>query len=395
MPRSSSSPPRRWNFPSSGRRLPDPLPVLPLRGDPGRIGWEHGRQAREPIAHNLRLYFRRFRDEAGLSRGEVLRQAEGWLERVKVLDADFAQMVEGIAAGAGVPPSEIAALNARYELLYAAFAAQGLPTACTSCAVLPERTGGSLLLAQNWDWFPEVRGLWLRVRWGDLALLAFTEAGIAGGKIGLNSAGVGLAVNGLVSHLDRSDGEGVPFHVRTWRVLVSHDLDEATRAVEEGGSPGSAHFLVADSKAGRAISLERAPTGTARVEPVGGILVHANHFLRGEALGVREPLREERRSTFLRQERLSARLAQAAERGLISTKDVEEALRDHGGYPDSVCRHESPLFPPDLNYRTVLSVVLDLGARRLRYTPGPPCTSLYHELYLGRNYEGEGAVGCG
>ncbi len=174
----------------------------------------------------------------------------------------------------------------------------------------------------------------------------------------------------------------MPFHVRTWRALLARDLTEATTAVEEGGSLCSAHFLVGDAKCGQALSLERAPTGTARVEPQDGLLVHANHFLQGEELGVREPLAEERRSTHLRQERLAARLAQAAERGSISVEDVEEALRDHEGYPDSVCRHESPLFPSDLNYRTALSVVLDLSARRLRSTPGPPCRSAYQALEI-------------
>lgn len=111
--------------------------------------------------------------------------------------------------------------------------------------------------------------------------------------------------------------------------------------MEEGGSPCSANFLVGDGKSGRALSLERAPTGTARVEPQNGFLVDANHFLRGEELGVQEPLAEERRSTYLPQERLP----QAAETGPISKEDVEEALRDQESYPDSVCRHESRLFP--------------------------------------------------
>lgn len=356
------------------------LPLLEVGGSPREAGRGHGAGAREAIAENLALYFRRFRDEAGLEKAEVLRRAEVWLERVRLLDPDFAATVEGIAEGSGFPLPAVAALSARYELFYSEFAARGLATACTACAVLPERTGGSLLLAQNWDWFPEVRGLWLKVHWGDLTILTFTEAGVAGGKVGLNSAGVGLAVNGLVSHLDRWDGEGVPFHVRAWQVLLARDLEEATAAVEEGGSPCSANFLVGDGKSGRALSLERAPTGTVRVEPKNGFLVHANHFLRGEELGVREPLAEERRSTYLRQERLAARLAQSAERGPISMEDVEEALRDHEGYPDSVCRHESPLFPPELNYRTALSLVLDPLSRHLRYTPGPPCRSGYQAL---------------
>jgi len=359
------------------------LPVLSLQGEPYEIGYGHGRGARPLIERNLALYTRRYQDEVGLTQREVLRRAEVWLGRVNDLDPAYAEMVRGVADGAGLPIPSIAALNARYELFYDGFARQGLGTGCTAFAVLPERTEDQhLLLGENWDWFPEVEGLWLRVAWGDLAVLAFTEAGIAGGKIGLNSAGIGLAVNGLLSHLDRWDGEGVPFHVRTWRVLLSRDLDEAVSVVEEGRSPCSANFLLGDAKCGRAVSLERAPRGTVRVEPSDGILVHANHFLARERLRVRDPLAEERRSTHLRHERLTEILAQAADRGPIAQKTVEDALRDHVGHPDSVCRHPSPVFPPEANYATALSVAMNLHTRRVRYTAGPPCQHAFQTLDL-------------
>ncbi|GAB4311680.1 MAG: C45 family autoproteolytic acyltransferase/hydolase [Candidatus Bipolaricaulota bacterium] len=359
------------------------LPILDLGGHPHAIGYAHGQGARGAIARNLALYFRRYRDEIGLGRKEVRHRARAWLERVKELDPPHAAMVAGVAAGSGFPLLDLAALNARYELFYAGFVAHGLATACTTCGLLPEITQGErVLLAENWDWFPEVEGLWLRVQWDGLTVLAFTEAGIVGGKIGLNSAGIGLVVNGLLSHLDRWDGDGIPFHVRAWRILCSPSLERAIAAVEEGGSPGSANFLVGEGKSGRAVALERAPSGTSRVAPEAGILVHANHFLHPERLGVREPLAEEHPSTALRQERLAARLAQAARQGPLSAGVVQDALRDHEGYPDSVCRHESPLFSPDLNYRTCLSVVMDLHARCLLYRAGPPCAGAYHEIAL-------------
>ncbi|QAA75960.1 MAG: Peptidase C45, acyl-coenzyme A:6-aminopenicillanic acid acyl-transferase [Candidatus Bipolaricaulis sibiricus] len=359
-----------------------PLPILELAGGPRAIGLGHGREASDRIKNNLSLYTRRYRDEVGLEQAEVHRRAAMWLERVSELDPPYAAALRGVAAGSGLSVLDIAALNARYELFYSEFSSTGLATACTAFAILPACAGGGLLVGENWDWFPEVEGVWLRVRWGDLTVLAFTEAGIVGGKIGFNSAGIGLAVTGLLSHLDRWDGEGIPFHVRAWRVLLSSDLDAAAAVVEAGRSPCSASFLVGDATRGRASAFERAPTGTAQIEPDNGILVHANHFLRAEQLGVREPLAEDRRSTHLRQRRLADRLTQAAGAGQVSVESVQDALRDHVGRPDSVCRHESPLFPPALNYRTVLSVVMDLRARRLQYAAGPPCAGAYHEIAL-------------
>lgn len=363
------------------------VPVLDLAGEPYEVGYEHGRRAKALIEHNLDLYFRRFRDEVGLSRDEVLRRARVHLERIRTGFPGYAAMVGGLAAGSGLPLLPLMALNARYELFYGEFVRQGLGgSACTAFAVLPEHVQeGHLILGENWDWFLGVAGLWLRIRGEDLTVLCFTEAGIAGGKIGLNSAGVGLCVNGLVSHLDRWEREGVPFHVRCWQILNARTLDEAVAMVESDGCPGSANFLLGQAGRpgqGAAVDLERAPTGALRWEPQQGFLVHANHFLAPERLGLVQPLAEERYSTYLRQARLTELLGHAAAQGPIAAEILQDFLRDHLGFPDSVCRHPSPAFPDYAQYHTVLSVIIDLHARRLWHTAGPPCRSGYNEVAL-------------
>lgn len=363
------------------------LPVLELGGEPYELGYEHGTQAQALVAHNLGLYFRRFREEVGLARDEVLRRAGVRLERLESEHPDYAAMVAGIADGAGLPILDIAALNARYELFYGEFAQQGLRgNACTAFALLPGAAGnGHLLLGENWDWFPGVAGLWLHIRREGLSLLCFTEAGIAGGKIGLNSAGVGLCLNGLVSHLDRWDGEGMPLHVRCWEILSSGSAEAAAAVVEQGPSPCSANFLLAQAGGagqGAILDLERTPTGTARLEPKGGFLVHANHFLAPEKLGVREHLAEERHSTYLRQRRMEELLAQALAKGRVGVEVLQGMLGDHEGFPDSVCRHPDPALPAQVRYGTVLSAVMDLHERRIWYTSGPCCQTGFHELSL-------------
>src|SRR5207249_7584708 len=50
---------------------------------------------------------------------------------------------------------------------------------------------------------PQVEGLFLKIRpETGPQVLCFTEAGVVGGKIGMNSEGIGLAINGLVSNRD-------------------------------------------------------------------------------------------------------------------------------------------------------------------------------------------------
>lgn len=355
------------------------LPVLRLEGTPFERGLTHGRQAAALVHHNWKLYLRRFWAEGALSEAEVLRRAALWHERVLCEHPDYAASMAGIAAGSGLPESAVVALNVRYEILYNAFAeqAQSAPE-CTTAVLLGERTqGGRTLLIENWDWFPDVSMVWLREIRNGVELLAVTEAGIAGGKIGISSAGLGMTVTGLVSHLDRWDGEGIPFHVRCYEILAAPDLATASNIVNQGGAPCSSCFLIAVGD--RAVCLERAPSGTASLRLNDGVLVHANHFIADDTLGVVQPLGEERLSTFHRHNRLDHLLRRQV---TWNPNALRAALRDHDGYPDAVCRHPVPEMVPDRRYATAFSVLLEPEDGRVAYTSGPPCRGGFRELRL-------------
>lgn len=370
------------------------LPLLRLAGDPRAIGMGHGRAAAPMIAHNLRIYFGRFADEALLSHDEVLRRAERYWPQVQSDSPEFAAMIEGIATGADRPLLEIVALNLRYELLYAEFSRIGMADLggvpapagdCTAFAVLPAASAdGHLWIGQNWDWIPGVAGLLLHVTRPDgLRVLSFTEAGIAGGKIGLNSAGVGLVVNGLLSNEDDWSRLGRPFHRRTWEALCSSTLDDAMDAVTAGVRSCSANFLIGKADpngSGTAVDIETAPSGVCTHTPVTGTLAHANHFLDPDRLGIWQPIVEDKRSTFHRCAQMERRLAGAASGGPIAAGTLREILRDHDGYPDSICRHTNPALPASESYETVVSVVMELHDGRMHAAPGPPCEQPYEEF---------------
>ena len=354
----------------------------------------HGRAAGPMIAHNLRIYFGRFAEEALLSRDEVLRRAERCWPRVQTDSPEFAAMIEGIATGADRPLLEIVALNLRYELLYAEFSRigkadlGGIPAPagdCTAFAVLPAVSANShLWIGQNWDWIPNVAGLLLHVTRPDgLRVLSFTEAGIAGGKIGLNSAGVGLVINGLLSNEDDWSRLGRPFHQRTWDALCSSTLDRAMDAVTSGVRSCSANFLIGKADAdgsGTAVDVETAPGGFCSHAPVAGTLAHANHFIDPDRLGIWQPIVEDKRSTYHRCAQVERRLASAASGGPIAAGALREILRDHDGHPDSICRHINPALPASESCETVVSVVMDLHDGRMHAAPGPPCEWPYEEF---------------
>lgn len=372
------------------------LPFLRLAGTPGEIGEAHGRAAADLIAHNVEVYFQRFAGEADLPRAEVLRRAGIYWEAVRGQDSEFAAMVEGIASGARRPLLDVAAVNFRFEFLYAEFSRigrielGGAPSPageCTAFAVMPEASDdGHLRIGQNWDWIPDVAGLLLHVTRPDgLRVLCFTEAGVAGGKIGLNSAGLGLVINGLVSNEDDWSRAGRPFHARTWEVLCSRTLPEAAEAASGGARSCSANYLIAQAGgpgAGEALDLETAPRGICSIEPEGGILAHANHFREPHRLGIWQPIVEEKRSTYHRCRRMERLLVEARSSGGISGETLQHILRDHDEYPDSICRHPHPALPDPERYQTVVSVVMDLHAGRLHVAAGPPCEQPYQEYLL-------------
>jgi isopenicillin-N N-acyltransferase-like protein len=211
-----------------------------------------------------------------------------------------------------------------------------------------------------------------------LETLAFSEAGIFGGKIGLNSAGLGLAINGLVSADDDWARLATPFHVRCYEVLRSSDLAQAEAILAEPPRACSANFLLAQTP-DRVLDLESAPTGLERLACQDGRLVHANHFLHPERLGLVEPQVERRPSSIPRQARLEALLAAQQP---ITKEQIAAALRDHQDHPYGICRHLDLDEPPEERCLTVTSAIMDLDARSLLISDGQPCTAPYQEFSL-------------
>ncbi len=358
------------------------------------MGLQHGKKAREEIHYNLRTYFRRFKNETELSKPEALERAGKYLPVIRKTNPAYAKAMEGVAEGSGADLLEITALNVRYELMYSQFAKIGVKpmprtSGCTAFAAEPEAVeNGHVLMCQNWDWIPEVKGLFLKIHNSDGPhVVCFTEAGVVGGKIGLNSDGLGLLINGLVSNRDDWSRLTKPFHVRCWEVLRSNSIRQATSIITEGERPCSANFILGQQRTkdakGTVVDIECAPGAECSLYPRGGVIAHTNHFSKPSLLGVKQILDDERLSTLHRFERIQALLKQKVGRGKKLTVGVaQEMLRDHDGKPESVCRHRNPAFPKDDRYESVVSVVMDLAERKLWATAGSPCQTDYQTIKL-------------
>jgi isopenicillin-N N-acyltransferase-like protein len=360
--------------------------VLHLDGTAYDQGRQHGLALANRIAANLDVYFDRFQREGHLAPAEARARAEHYLPVLE--STEYFAGMRGIADGAQLNLVDILALNVRYELLYFQFGYNAMVDGCTAFAVLPEASAnGHLLIGQNWDWIPDVLGAVVHTIEPDgLETLSFTEAGIVGGKIGLNSAGVGLAINGLLSTVDDWSRRETPFHVRCYEILRSRDVDTASAFITSTPRACSTNFVLAQTP-DRAVDVEAAPDTSRSLNPRAGLIVHANHFLDPARLGVAEPPAERRPHSFKRQARLQAILEA---RSPVALGDLEVALRDHDDYPDGICRHLNPDDAEEERYITVTSAIMDLEEGSLRLTDGPPCEHLYdgyslpHTAMMGR-----------
>jgi len=368
------------------------LPVIDLQGTAYDGGVQHGRIAADLIGRNLEIYYDRFQRETRLPPQEVRDRAMRYLAVIDARDPEYGQAMRGVSKGAKLPLADIAVLNARYEILYSQYSTinQGeeaslMVDGCTAFAVTPEASAdGHLYLGQNWDWFPQVEGVIVRVRRPDgFTLAAFTEAGIVGGKIGMNSRGIGLVINGLLSNKDDWQRLRTPFHVRTWQILQAQTLDDAAAVVTRESRSCSANFLLGQANGtARVMNIEAAPDAVCTLQPRGGTLAHANHFEDPDALQVWQPLAEDRTTTYQRGARMQELLKSGKVAGTLGTQGLQNVLRDHGGHPDSVCRHPNPRLPEEQRVETVVSVLEDLTARKFYVAGGTPCVTPFQEISL-------------
>lgn len=354
------------------------MPMVAVSGSYGEMGVAYGRQMAGLIARNVEDYARRFRDVAGLPEPQVRAWGNRYRAAARGYDASIEAMLAGVAEGAGQPPEHIFALNARTEILYGSAAGE---EACTSVAVLGSHTaGGQVLLGQNWDWHPEQQELTLLLATRDedgFTVLTLAEAGMLA-KTGLNSAGIGVCANLLVSGRDRG-GDGVPYHLLLRGVLQARTMADAHRAALACPRVSSGNLLIADA-GGEAIDLEVVPGDFGYLLPADGLITHSNHFL--TAVPVSDLRKGISALTLLRPERARHLLEPKLAARAVTTEDLQQVFRDHYSFPNGICRHADDRDPAPDRACSVYSIVMDLTQRRFLIAQHPPCEHPYQPLTL-------------
>ena len=67
----------------------------------------------------------------------------------------------------------------------------------------------------------------------------------------------------------------------------------------------------------------------------------------------------------------------AEKRDELDTDTIMEILKNHEGYPESICRHAD-----DVGHSTVYSIIIDLSTNQIYIRFGNPCCNPYQEYQL-------------
>jgi isopenicillin-N N-acyltransferase-like protein len=275
---------------------------------------------------------------------------------------DLAAEIEGVAVGAGLEPWQLGVLNGRTEILAAA-AVTG-EGECSTSVVLD---GMAPRTVQTWDWHDTLRHVMLlraiEVRPG-FGVCVFTEFGIAG-KIGVNSAGLGLHFNVLRHVSDHAD-IGVPVHVVARRILdEASTVDEAVALARSARLSASSVITVVTRDDARC--LELSPAGVA--ELTGRTLLHTNHFL--------DPVLAPGERTVPSESTTRDRLAVLGDRvaalGSANRDERAAALLSHRADGAPVCAHADPSLPPHTRWESLATISLDVVECRVDVHEGGPC----------------------
>ena len=346
-------------------------------------GLAHGEELKDSIKKNIDVYLDRFEMEAGIDKKVLIDNAKIYFAILREQSPEYVNGINGISESSNLNLFEIAFLNLRYELLYDALGKRYMEIAvdgCTSFAILPEASENNhLIIGQNWDWIPDIDCVLTTSRDVDgLQRMSFTEAGIFAGKPGMNSEGVGLAVNGMYSTLDDWARLKNPFHLRCYEVLRSRSMNGALSALTNTPRSCTANFIVGHSPQ-QVVNVELAPDNLRLIDPERSILSHANHFDDPSILGVSEPPNPRRNLSEYRQNRMLTLLSKQKPLDISLIKNI---LTDHENNPQSLCRHRDNSLPKSQHTITKTAMIMDLNEKKIWVTDGQPCKSEFEEFSI-------------
>jgi len=346
-----------------------PFPLIEAGGTPYELGLLHGEQARERI----RAFVEHLVRTAARPRTEVLAATHRFLPLFERYCPALLEEVRGLAAGAALSFEEALLPQIRGEI--AGVLGDG---SCTTFAIEGHRTEtGGILIGQTSDMEPEMEQYFVVLRLRPAVgprIVMWTFAGQLGYH-GLNEYGVAHFANSLAGGpMPESRPGGLPHYPVKRRLYECRTRSEVLELWAALPICSSGNYMLATGDPA-IFDVEATPAGVAVLEPVDGVLAHANHFL---APGFRTEATDTQSlpDSFARQARMEDLLRTMDT--LASVKSMRLALADHQGYPAGICRHEASGAG---RMATVAALIAEPAAGRLHVARGRPCAgdwTIYH-----------------
>ncbi|MBO1900338.1 peptidase C45 [Leucobacter weissii] len=340
---------------------------------------ERGREIGSAFGAEIRGTVRRYLDffrSRGLADDVVHAVAQRSLAALGDWSPGLAEELRATALAAGVEVWQLAALNARTEVL--AIVDPDPESECSTWVFAPPPPARPETI-QTWDWHDALCPAGLMLAYVPDAPVSgrravhrvrlFTELGVLG-KIGVNDAGIGVHFNILHHASDHADG-GVPVHAIARRILDEADSVEAAVEIARSARVSASTVVTvvsASEGSPRAACLEISPERVAVVLPdADHLLLHTNHFL--------DPVQTEGEATRdagTTYERLAHVTARAAAMTGLGVRERAAEMCGPSGGSAPVCFTPDLSKPPHEQWTTLLTVSLDLVGIGLDYYPGSP-----------------------
>jgi len=333
-------------------------PEMTVSGPPRELGRQIGEAAREEIRGFCEIALERVNKTVRISRERAVGVAQKSLKFAEDYRPDLVDELRGTAESAGVSVDDLMLLQVRNQLT---------PDGEAGCTSLAARigTGSKTIVAQTWDNDPaldEFTVVLTRKPQGKPAFLSCTQAGLIS-YMGFSETGIGACVNTLPAP---SREAGVPHYFTLRELYEARSLDEAVHAVDRAQRAIPANIMLAtpEGPADLEVTLDGVRVLNADAQ---GKLTHTNHCMHPELTGINKDFPELIQSHD-RKGRIDHLIASAD----ASLESVQDMLRDHEGYPRSICRHAND-DPVHGFWETVFALVIEPSERRMHISRGTPC----------------------
>lgn len=268
--------------------------------------------------------------------------------------------LQGIAAGAGVSLPDL--MLSLYEDIWDK---EDFETGCTDIAATRQGTiTGQAIIGHNNDGAPDSPPPYIiRIVPDDGPTMTGVTLGGVGFSVGCNEYGLVVSGNQLSA---RDVKPGIPRIILTRAAMDQPTLHAALNVLLHPMRASSYNNVLGDTS-GRVVSVEGSGKRAKVIAPTAqGILTHTNHYQHPEMV----PLdgKGDMRSTTLREQQACTLMSERA--GTHTVQTFQQVLRDHHGYPASICRHSH-------DATTGFSAVWEVEQRVFWYAEGHPCQAEY------------------